>query len=275
MDSFLEAINEIVNGEQDEITIRHLFYRLVGLGQIEKTEAAYKSLCQHLSKWRRSGDVAWDSFADNTRWHLGTDTFNGLDEALANTVKCYRRNLWAQQSAYVEIWGEKDAISGILSREADPFGVRVFTCRGFASLTSLYSAAQTFKEQVERGKKIFIYYFGDHDPSGLDIDRAAAESFRDDFGVEVKFTRAAITPAQIEEFDLPTRPVKKKDTRAGGWRGGCVEVDSMPPTELKRIVCECISSHIDRREWEALQKTEAMERNTLNSFVASCKGKAA
>jgi hypothetical protein len=70
---------------------------------IEKTESAYKSLCAHLSKWRRSGDVAWDVFADNTRWHLGTQTFNGMKEALANTALCYRRKAgdykWMLQSA--------------------------------------------------------------------------------------------------------------------------------------------------------------------------------
>jgi hypothetical protein len=272
MDSLLAAIVGIISGEDEQITIRHLFYRLVGLKQIEKTEAAYKSLCGHLSKWRRSGSVAWDAFADNTRWHLGTETFNGLNDALANTVRCYRRDLWAKQSAHVEIWGEKDAISGILYREADTFGVKVFTCRGFASLSALYSAANTFKQAVANGKEVFIYYFGDHDPSGLAIDRAAVESFRDDFSVEVKLTRAAITPQQIKKHRLPTRPVKKTDTRAGGWQGGCVEVDTMPPAVLKKLVRDCITKHIEPHEWEQTQLIEEAERETLRQFAANLGG---
>lgn len=272
MVSLLDTIKGIINGEQEQITIRHLFYRLVGLGQIEKTEAGYKSLCGHLSKWRRSGEIAWDTFADNTRWHMGTDTFNGLDDALANTINCYRRNLWSEQSAHVEIWGEKDAISGILYREADTFGVKVFTCRGFASLSALYSAANTFKRAVANGKEVFIYYFGDHDPSGLAIDRAAVESFRDDFGVEVKLTRAAITPEQIKIHRLPTRPVKKSDTRAAEWQGGCVEVDTMPPAVLKAIVRDCITKHIDRHQWEQTLVIENAERETLRQFAANLGG---
>ena len=272
MNSLLAAIKTILDGEAEQITIRHLFYRLVGLKQIEKTEGAYQSLCGHLSKWRRSGDVAWDSFADNTRWHLGTETFDGLNDALANTVKCYRRNLWAQQSAHVEIWGEKDAISGILYSEADTFGVKVFTCRGFASLSALYSAANTFKRAVASGKQVLIYYFGDHDPSGLAIDRAAVDSFRDDFGVEVKLTRACVTPAQIREHKLPTRPVKKSDTRAGGWKGGCVEIDTMPPAVLKSIVRDCITRHIDPHQWSQTQAIENAERETLRSLARSLKG---
>ena len=182
---------------------------------------------------------------------------------------CYRRNLWTQQSAHVEIWGEKDAISGILYREANTFGVKVFTCRGFASLSALYSAANTFKNAVANGKKVFIYYFGDHDPSGLAIDRAAVASFRHDFGVEVELTRAAVTPIQIILHSLPTRPVKKTDTRAGGWQGGCVEVDTMPPTVLKALVRNCITQHIDRHQWEQTQAIEAAERETLRQFAAN------
>jgi hypothetical protein len=272
MDSLLDAITGIINGEEEQITIRHLFYRLVGLKQIEKTEAAYKSLCGHLSKWRRSGKVAWDSFADNTRWHMGRATFSGLNDALTNTVQCYRRDLWAMQDAYVEIWGEKDAISGILYREADTFGVKVFTCRGFASLSALYSAANTFKQAVANGKEVFIYYFGDHDPSGLAIDRAAVESFRNDFGVEVKLTRAAITPEQIEQHRLPTRPVKTSDARAGGWQGGCVEVDTMPPAVLKALVRDCITKHIDRHQWAQTQQIEEAERETLRQIAANVEG---
>jgi hypothetical protein len=272
MEHFLEAITDILNGEQEPITIRHLFYRLVGLGVIEKTELAYVSLCGHLSKWRRSGEIPWDAFVDSTRWHLGDDTFNGLNDALTNTFETYRRNLWAEQSAFVEIWGEKDAISGVLFREANTFGVKVFTCRGFASLSSLYSAANTFKQAVGNGKRVYIYYFGDHDPSGLAIDRAAVASFRDDFGVEVQFARAAVTPEQIRQYKLPTRPVKRNDKRAGGWRGGCVEVDTMPPTVLKGIVRDCITSHINTRQWKVTQSIEKAERETLRNFAANFRG---
>jgi len=268
INSLLEAVTTIINGEAEQITIRHLFYRLVGLKHIEKTEKDYKSLCNHLTNWRRSGDVPWDAFADNTRWHLGRATFDGLNDAMKNTVECYRRNLWAEQDAYVEIWGEKDAISGILYSEAETFGVKVFTCRGFASLSSLYSAANTFKRAVANGKKVFIYYFGDHDPSGLAIDRAAVDSFRDDFGVEVNLTRAAITPEQIVEHNLPTRPMKKGDKRGKDWIGGCVEVDTMPPAALKGIVRDCITQHIDQFEWQQTKIIEAEERETLRSYAA-------
>jgi len=261
--SLLDAISGILAGEQEQITIRHLFYCLVGLGQIEKTERAYHSLCGHLARWRRSGKIPWDAFVGSTRWHLGTDTFDDIDAVLKNTAECYRKNLWAQQPAYVEIWCEKDAISGILNQEASTFGVRVFVCRGFASLSSLYAAAQTFKEATANGKEVFVFYFGDHDPSGLDIDRATKKTLREDFGVEVNFTRASITPAQIKKFNLPTRPTKESN-HSKNWRGGdSVEVDTMSSADLKTIVRNCITKHIDQRQWKQLQGVEKNERRQL------------
>ena len=114
MAELLNAIHEILDGETSAITIRHLFYRLVGLSVIEKTERAYKSLCQHLSRWRKSGDVPWNTFSDSTRWHIKPPMFSGLADALRRTRETYRRDLWAQPPSYVEVWVEKDAIEGAI-----------------------------------------------------------------------------------------------------------------------------------------------------------------
>ena len=269
MFAVLEAIDTILEGEESQITIRHLFYRLVGLHVIEKTESAYHNLCHHLSKWRRSGDVPWDAFSDSTRWqHIRQPTFDSVDDALENTVATYRRNLWESQSAYIEIWCEKDAMASILWQVAEPFGVPVFVCRGFASLSSLYSAANTFRGWDKAGKETIIYHFGDWDPSGVAaVVEHMACTFYMDFKLGVRVTRAAVTPDQICELDLPSRPVKKSDTRAAKWTGGdCVELDTMPPAAIHAAVKSCIERHIDQRKWAVLKQTEELERETLKSL---------
>jgi len=38
----LDAVKTILNGEEHEITVRHLFYRLVSVKAIEKTEEEYQ-----------------------------------------------------------------------------------------------------------------------------------------------------------------------------------------------------------------------------------------
>jgi len=142
MGELLHAIREVLDGETSAITIRHLFYRLVGLNIIPKTELAYKGLCSHLSHWRKAGEVPWNAFSDSTRWHIKATMFDSITDALTRTRETYRRNLWATQSSYVEVWVEKDAIAGVIDDVTDSFGVPLFVCRGFASLSSMYSASQ-------------------------------------------------------------------------------------------------------------------------------------
>jgi hypothetical protein len=273
LESLLSAIQEILQGEDGQITIRHLFYRLIGLSVIPKTEAAYKNLCGHLSKWRRDGQISWAAFSDSTRWHIQQKTFDGIQDALKNTVETYRRNLWATQKFYCEVWVEKDAMAGIVSDVANSFGVPVFVCRGFASLSSLYNAAQTFKQAIEAGKKVAIYHLGDYDPSGIAAGDAIQNTFQKDFGVNVTFNRLAVTPFEINCLNLPTRPVKRSDTRAAKWGDdGCVELDTMPPAEIRRLIQDTLTGLIEPHQWKALQKTEAMELATLKKIQQSFKG---
>lgn len=267
LQTLLETITGILDAEPNQISIRHLYYRLVGLNVIEKTEAAYHQLCSHLSKWRRSGDIAWNNFSDHTRWHIRQKTFDSVQDALQNTLETYRRNLCDNQGVYLEVWVEKDAMASIVSDITKPFGVPLFVCRGFASLSSLYSAGETFKEAIEGGKKVIVYHLGDYDPSGTAAGESIVKAMRDDFNVEIHFERIAVTPEQIEKHNLPTRPVKKTDKRAKGWEGGCVELDTMKPADIQGIVHHAITQHINEREWETMQATEEMEKQTLESIL--------
>ena len=197
MAELLSAIHDILDAEESAITIRHLFYRLVGLNVIPKTELAYKGLCGHLSHWRKSGEVPWNAFSDSTRWHIKATVFDSITDALTRTRDAYRRDLWATQSSYVEVWVEKDAIAGVIDDVTDSFGVPLFVCRGFASLSSMYSASQIFKEAQLCGKDVTIFHLGDYDPSGHAAADAIERTFGESFDCSINFDRIAILPEQI------------------------------------------------------------------------------
>ena len=268
MQNVLAWVQSILSGEEYPITVRHLFYRLVGHDIIAKTESAYGLLAKHLAKWRRSGEVDYDAFADSTRWHIKPPTFDSMDDALVNCAETYRRDIWATQKIYLELWVEKDAVASILARAAEPFGVPVFVARGFASITSLHNAANTFRAYAEAGKRCIIYQFGDHDPSGVAAGESIKKAFADEFSVKVDFVRAAVTTEQIERLNLPTRPTKESNhARMKSWKGGeSVELDAMPSAEISALVEACITQHIDQREWDVLKETESLERTTLKLF---------
>jgi hypothetical protein len=264
IDALLGAITSILDGEETQITVRHLFYRLVGLGVIKKTEKAYRNLVNHLGRWRRDGEIEWSAFSDSTRSHIRWQSFDGIEDALRRTRETYRRDLWSTQPYYVELWLEKDAIASIVHDLAAEFGVPVFVCRGFASLSSLYSAAQTFRRATRNGKEVIIFHLGDYDPSGHAAADAIERTLTEDFGCNIDFDRLAVTPVQIQAFSLPTRPTKQTDSRARNWTGNeCVELDSMPPANMRRIVQDAITECIEHGAWEALQAIEAAERESL------------
>ena len=129
-----------------------------------------------------------------------------------------------------------------------------------------------------------IYYFGDHDPSGVDISRVVEErlrqfiyeevttSFMDDAGAHVdifRFERVAVEPWQIEAWSLPRRPTKKTDTRSKNFVGESVELDAIPSRRLRQMVRDCIEQHVDFYKLEKIQQTERLERETLEMLVDS------
>lgn len=267
--SLLDGVLEILSEYDKPVSIRHLFYRCCeGERLLNKTEKDYAKLCAHLGKWRRQHLIPWDAFADGTRFRLGVALSGSMATALENTARFYRKDLWEAQPYYIEIWCEKDAVRGMLADAGRPYGLQTFACRGFASLSSLSSAADEFRFAIRGKKRPVVLYFGDHDPSGLAIDRKAHETLRDDFRVEVQFVRCAVTPEQIVELGLPTRPVKGTDTRSKGWVGGCVEVDTLKPSKLQEIIENEVSSRIDADEWNRLLDIEREERSTLESIAS-------
>jgi hypothetical protein len=135
----------------------------------------------------------------------------------------------------------------------------------------LHEAAEAILRQE---KPAYLYYFGDHDPSGLDITRVVEKGVRE-FAPEadINFTRVAVTPQQIVDLALPTRPTKTADSRSKSFAGGSVEVDAIDPATLRGMVEPCIKQHIDDQAYERLIEIEAAERETLEEIAEVVEGR--
>jgi hypothetical protein len=119
-------------------------------------------------------------------------------------------------------------------------------------------------------KPAYLYYFGDFDPSGLDIPRKVECDLRE-FApdADIEFERVAVTREQIAEMKLPTRPTKWTDSQAKSFVGESVEVDAIPPKVLRQLVSECITQHIDDDAYDVLLKAEESEPATLLSLISN------
>jgi hypothetical protein len=252
--------------EEYPATVRQVFYAMVSRGVVAKTEGEYKrTIVRLLSGLRRDGLIPWSWIADNTRWMRRWTTYSGIEQALRRTAETYRRSLWDDADEYVEVWLEKDALAGVLYEVTGPWGVPLMVTRGYPSLTFLHSAAEAI---AEVGKPTTIYYFGDRDPSGVDIPRKVAAGLREYApDAEIDFDIVAVTEDQITELRLPTRPTKQTDTRAKSFEGESVELDAIPPSTLRDLATEVIQSHVDDHALEVMETMEAEERSTLQRLA--------
>lgn len=119
------------------------------------------------------------------------------------------------------------------------------------------------------GKRTFIYYFGGYDPSGIDIARNTRQQFRrfSSPDTEIEFRRVPVTPEQVQEMGLSTRPTKRTDSRARSWEGGRVEVDAIRPAELRMLGDDLIAQRVDKHALDVLLAAEESERELLGMLA--------
>lgn len=259
MNQIRDAVYKLL-AENWPMTVRQVFYQLTVRGVVDKTEPEYKSVTRLLGEMRLTGIVPFGWIADGTRWMRKPQTWSSVESALRRTAEAYRRSVWDHQDDYVEVWLEKEALAGVLYEVTQQWDVPLMVTRGYSSLSFLYNAAETISVY---NKPTFLYYFGDYDPSGVDISRNVQRRIHQFTDVPFHFERVAVTPEQIEEWQLPARPTKTKDTRSLGFSGESVEVDAIPPGRLREIAEECILRHIDPDALEALHLAERSERELL------------
>jgi hypothetical protein len=255
--------------EDNQQTVRQVFYALTVRGKIVKDEAEYhRTVVRLLGELREAGTIPFEWIADNTRWQRKPTTFVGLEACLDNTSKFYRRDLWAAMPVYVEVWCEKDALAGVLMEETETYDVPLMVARGYSSLSFLHSAALAIKA---KGKPAHIYHFGDLDPSGVDAARdieAKLRRYAPD--AEIHFERPAVTREQVEEWNLPTRPTKMTDSRAKKFGNATsVELDAIPARKLREIVRERIERHVEQQQLALLRVAEESERGLLTKWAAT------
>jgi hypothetical protein len=107
----------------------------------------------------------------------------------------------------------------------------------------------------------------------MEIDKSAIRNLQKDHGVSVNFERIAVTQADIDIYNLPTRPAKTTDPRASNFKGESVEIDAMDLSVLREKVRQCIIEHINPEEWAAQKRIEEQEREVLNEVVNALGGR--
>lgn len=171
----VKSIIRIVNEYASDgyiLTLRQLHYQMVANdSSYVNHDTAYKKLGSILDDCRYAGLIDWDAIEDRGRRPYIPYSVRDVEHALQDTVEQYRLDRQDGQENHVEIWSEKDALSGILKRITEEYHVRLVINKGYTSSSAAYNAYERCVKTILAGKKMTILYFGDHDPSGIDMIR--------------------------------------------------------------------------------------------------------
>jgi len=241
------------------LTVRQVFYRLLGKRIVKRTEKAHDRVQRTISEMHYTGMLDWDGIVDPSRRTQKHPEFADVPDALQTLAKEYRTDWWAEQSQRVEIWSEKETIAEFLRPVADKWHVRVLLNRGYGSDAAMRDAAERMNAFE---KQTFILYVGDHDPAGLLMIDSTSEKLTAFSPQAYDLVHIALTQKQVQQYSLPPTRVKRSEPGRKQYvsRHGrrCWELDALDPKVLTAIVEEAITAHIDRPE--AFKRRQAQDR---------------
>lgn len=261
------------------LTLRQVYYQLVGKGYIENKVSQYTMLSGLLKHARIDGYISWEDIEDRVRTYHDLTGWEDSGEYIRGSLKQfltgYRRDLLQTQVIYPEIWIEKDALASIFTRVASPYTIPVVVCRGFSSVSFLNDYKQRLRYQGD--KRPVLLYFGDFDPSGVEMLRAMEITLREELLVEgIEFKRVALLKEDISRYRLPHSPeaLKKTDSRASKhieqYGELAVELDALPPAVLEEKIRTAIERELDMEAYrdEVAENSRELDKlNTIKSRV--------
>ena len=266
----------VVNEIKDywPLTLRQIYYRLVAAGHIENTRSKYNDLSKLIKQMRIDEHLPWQVLTDRNRRVSDKRGFEDhsefIDQEVDNFLEGYARCYVQGQDNYVEVWCEKDALSQVFERVAWPYCIRAVTCRGYQSVTFLDDFRVRANEAKDRGQLPIILYFGDLDPSGVQMLEATKQTLEDELGLTgVAYIRVALNPHDIQVYNLPHNPdaVKLTDTRYKNFveRYGkvAVELDALHPQDLRDRAVRAIEGCFDMEQFREQVEIEKAERQKV------------
>ena len=249
--------------EGHPMTVRQVYYQLISRQVIKNNRSQYQAVSNALVDARRDGSIPWEWIEDRLRRPRHISMWSGLPDFAETCRHAYRRDVWATQPNYLEVWLEKDALSGIFEDVINPYGVTLNVGRGYDGWDSIHNAATRF---LDKTTTVTVLYFGDFDPSGEDMVRSLIERLRN-LDCQPDVFKCALTRDDIRRYNLPPDFTKGTDSRAAAFvaKHGdiAVELDALPPDVLRNRLEEEVSSRMDLDALQIVKTLEEKERAEL------------
>lgn len=255
-----------------DLTLRQLFYQLVSKDIIPNTQRSYKNLGTLVNDARLAGLVDWNMIVDRGRGTQIPTHWDSPADIIQAAADSFAIDKWKDQPNHIEVMVEKQALEGVLLPVCERLDVNFTANKGYSSQSLMYRIGNRLR-RLHQGmdKHIHILYLGDHDPSGLDMDRDVEERLALFSGYPVTFQRLALKWEQIEELQPPENPAKLTDSRADKYieqyGDSSWELDAIEPRELDRLVTEAVEDLRDPDLWIEAQSKENKMKEDLQEFA--------
>lgn len=195
----------------------------------------------------------------------------------------YLKNWHNQMPVHIEIWAEKDL--ALLEQVAEKYYIDTVVGEGETSITQVYQIIDRIKKA---DKPVRLGYVTDCDVVGSNMSKAMARKMEfvisklEEEGIDVKLTHLMLTPSQVEQYGLPTIPMKVSksgayETRKDEWmqsRGlaGAVEINSFHalfPDDFRQILENFIESYFDDEIKRMVRDFNSEQKDTISDLISN------
>ena len=258
------------------LTKRALFYQMLPVsgghwekqGRSRGTVDVYKALGRTL-KWMRIHDmIPRNCIKDTHRLLTVKQGWDDMEDFVSDKLDFsffgYNRCVAQDQPRYIELWVEKDAVIDRVKPIADKYCLRVMVCKGYNSITFQADFYLRAKAAQKLGQVPTILYFGDWDPSGVNMIYAAMQTIEKELGLEgVEYYRCGIKPEHFSQLNKDPVPIKPSDSRAkkfiAEYGTTAYELDAFHPEDLMKLVRDEIEHFTDMEILEANKEIQSRE----------------
>jgi hypothetical protein len=294
-ESRAEDILNVVNSLRKywPLTERQIYYRLISSDAakqdhwfIKGRQVKIYNAIGRVLKWMRIDErLPWRAITDEHRATTPKIGFTNVEEFVdseaSNFLKGYARCMAQKQKNYIEIWIEKAALLHIVKPIADDFCRRVVVCRGYNSITFQTMFYQRASDAINAGQQPTVLYFGDWDPSGVNMIYTAIQTLTDELGLwGVKYYRCGINPEHFDMIASDPVPIKWSDTRSKRfvpqYGATAYELDAFHPEQLQGLVRESIEAFTDMSEYDTNSERESTDlevidrlKNQVEHFISA------
>ena len=294
---------------QDRVTVRTWHYNLIDIEELNLrySEGAYKVVSKVLANARRGKygpeyRLPYSWFIDKKRtppperpWKTPQQFVNSLKNAIRYTVETYPHPMfYSQDKYYICIMVEKDTLVVPIQqlvkkifggKPGDENQIPVIDSGGFSGVTHKRNIYRILKKQENIGRKILIFYIGDHDPSGIYVDRDINKALQEWGLKNYELIRIAVKKEQVKNLKLfkamdeKTIEKLKRDTRHKEFmrlNDGELyqtEADAILKAaglkEIKRIIeQDIIKKYWDKKKWKKYQNIFTIDKVQLRLVMA-------